>query len=117
MTLRTNLCTDLSIIDECDEDLAMEITRFEALARPVYILAEYDFGDINDPVAKTFQLIDGCNTIVNTRKALISKIEGINETLENFVRKMLDLCENTGEIELFLDNDDGVEDVSLRGKI
>ena len=116
--IRTSLGTgNFFIVDECNEDIAMQITRLEALARPVYILAEYNFGDNEDPVARTFRLIDICHTIVETRRALISKIEGINETLKEFVGKMLDLCEVTEEIEFFLDHDDEVEDVSLRGKI
>ncbi len=96
------------------KDMLREMTLLEAIGNPIYLLAEQRV-DGTDPVHRAFQLIKVCRTIVSMKKAFINKVEAMENSLKSFLEKMLDLCEGAEEVELFLEQDDDIEEVSSRG--
>jgi hypothetical protein len=100
-------------INDDNKDLMLELVRLEAIANPIYLLAEHKYQEEDrkvDPVNRAFSLIMVCNTLASNKKSFMNKIEDITDVLSRFIVKMLDLCEGTSDVELFLNQ---VRDSSL----
>ena len=94
-------------------DILKELTIFEAECSAAYLIAEHYF-DRKDPVSRAFFLIHNCQVLIkHFNRLLHDRIKGIRRTLKEFTLKMIDLCEDLNEAEIFLNKDDGL--LSVRG--
>ena len=114
-TIKTQLLEKWNVIDLDESDIMLQLTLLEAMARPVYLIAQYNNNKTDDPVYQALRIINKCSEIAGRRLSLINKIEEISDLLKNFVIRMLDLCESSEEIRVFLNKDDNLGSISLKG--
>ena len=140
--LNTNVDT-YEVVNIDDYRLMHELSILEVRASHVYLLAEHRLKEFNehvgydggtcenlphDPVSKAMELIQICSRLARTRRVAIKKVKNIKKCLEQFLVKMLDLCQpgdyrrdkgrearNQCEIALFLNKDDNLKDISIKG--
>ena len=99
-----------------DKDLMLELSRLEAMAKPVYLISQYNRNPtVHDPIYRALQIINKCYEIAGRRMSHINQIEVIRNSLKDFVLEMLHLCENSEEVETFLNKDDNLCGISLKG--
>ena len=95
-------------------DIFKELTIFESECSAAYLIAEHYF-DNKDPVSRAFLLIHSCQLLIKNFTTLLhDRIKRIRRTLKEFTLKMIDLCEDLNEADIFLSKDDGL--LSVRGK-
>ena len=103
-----------SNITEESNDVIQELTRLEAMSKPVYLLAQAKFDSL-DPVQLAFKLLQITRDLAEVLTAFSNKLDAISCTLCRFTHKLLDLCEGNNQVELFLDQEDRIEGVSIKG--
>ena len=114
-TIETQFLGMWSVINLDESDIMLELTLLEAMARPVYLIAEYNNSKTNDPVCQALIIINKCLEIAGKRLSLVNKIEKIRNFLKSFVLQLLDLCESSEEIRIFLNKDDNLGGISVKG--
>ena len=96
--LKTRLEVENVLILSDVDQLMAEISIFKARASPAYLLTEtkqplqQEPINFQDPISKAMELIKICDTLAETRRGAIKKVENIRKVLEKFLVKMLDLC-------------------------
>lgn len=95
-----------------EDDVILQLSRLEALARPVYLLARHRTFSREDPVAEAFRLLGQVRGLKATMKAFQNKLERIESGLQAFTVGMLHLCQGRPQVELFLDRDDQIDGIS-----
>ena len=113
--IETQLLKKESMMNMDDKDLMLELSRLEAMAKPAYLISHFLHDNTMDPIVEVLRTINGCSKIAGRRLSMINKIEEIRTSAKDFLLKIFDLCENSGEIKTFLNKDDDLGGISLKG--
>ena len=99
--------------EDPEEDHIQELDYLEALASPVYILAEVKFLRV-DPVRRAFQHLYTCQELAKKMAAFGNALQAMKSQLQNFLLQLLSFCNGKEQVELFLDRDDDIDGLSIR---
>ena len=107
--------TKKKYLREPDDDLVdflTELEFLEAMTSPLYIISEAKHRSI-DPVKRAFGHLHTTTELTKTKKEFNNTFEAMRATLEEFIVCLMEACNGTSQINLFLEQDDAIEGLSV----